>query len=159
MHRILPATRYLVLLAVLALFAATLTLILYGTLSVGSLVLDSILSGAISPKGGKSLVLGFIESADLFLVATALYIMALGLYELFIDDTVPMPAWLQIHTLDDLKEKLVGVITVVMAVVFLGHAVSWHGESSILYLGLAIGAVTASLALFTGQKKQKGPKA
>ncbi|TCD48675.1 YqhA family protein [Chlorobium sp. N1] len=159
MHRLLSSTRFLVILAVAALFAAAVTLLVYGAVSVGSLIVQAILSGSITPKGGKSLVLGFIESADLFLVATALYIMALGLYELFIDDTVPMPAWLQIHTLDDLKEKLVGVIVVVMAVVFLGHAITWHGESSILYFGGAVAAVTASLALFNGQKKKKDPKA
>ncbi|WP_041463873.1 YqhA family protein [Pelodictyon luteolum] len=158
MHPILSATRYLVLIAVASLFAGTITILVYGTLSVGSLILDALSSGTISPKGGKNLVLGFIENADLFLVATALYIMALGLYELFIDDTVPMPEWLQIHTLDDLKDKLVGVIVVVMAVLFLGHAVTWHGESTILYLGGAIGAVIASLALFNGQKKKKDPK-
>ena len=158
MHRILSASRYLVLIAVASLFAATLTLLVYGTISVGSIIIDTLSSGTISPKGGKNLVLGFIENADLFLVATDLYIMALGLYELFIDDTVPMPEWLQIHTLDDLKTKLVGVIVVVMAVVFLGHTVTWHKESEILYLGGAIGAVIASLTLFNGQKKKKDIK-
>jgi len=155
MHRLLAASRYLVLLAVLALFAATITLLLYGTISVGWLIFDTATSGALSSKGAKSLVLGFIENADLFLVATALHIMALGLYELFIDDTIPMPPWLQIHTLDDLKTKLIGVIVVVLAVVFLGHAVTWHGDHSIIYFGGAIGAVIASLAIFTGPKKKK----
>ncbi|HCD36153.1 YqhA family protein [Chlorobium phaeovibrioides] len=155
MHRLLAASRYLVLLAVLALFAATITLLLYGTISVGWLIFDAATSGALSSKGAKSLVLGFIENADLFLVATALHIMALGLYELFIDDTIPMPPWLQIHTLDDLKTKLIGVIVVVLAVVFLGHAVTWHGDHSIIYFGGAIGAVIASLAIFTGPKKKK----
>ncbi|MDT9546048.1 MAG: YqhA family protein [Chlorobium sp.] len=158
MHRLLTASRYLILLAVLALFAATITLIIYGTISVGWLILDSATSGILSPKGAKSLLLGFIENADLFLVATALYIMALGLYELFIDDSVPLPPWLQIHTIDDLKDKLVGVIVVVLAVVFLGHAATWHGEIGILFIGGAIAAVIASLALFTGQKKKKEPQ-
>ena len=59
------------------------------------------------------------------------------------------------HSLDDLKGKLIGVIVVVMAVVFLGHGVTWHGETEIVYLGGAIGIVIAGLTYFTGQKKKE----
>ena len=61
----------------------------------------------------KILALGFIESIDLFLLDTVFFIISLGLYELFIGDTLEWPHWLVIHTLDDLKNKLIGVIVVV----------------------------------------------
>lgn len=153
MHRFISSLRYLALIAVAALLAAAITLLCYGTLSVAGQIAGVIASGSVSAKGAKSLTLGFIESADLFLVAIALKIMALGLYELFIDSTIPLPAWLRINSLDDLKNKLIGVIVVVLAVVFLGNVVAWHGEEGILYLGIGIGAVVASLTLFAGQKK------
>ncbi len=57
------------------------------------------------------------------MLAVVLYIMAVGLYELFIDDNLDLPAWLVIHNLEDLKEKLVGVVIVVLAVFFLGRVI------------------------------------
>lgn len=154
LRRLLSSTRYLIIIAVAGTFLSALTLIIYGGISVVQQIAYTILDGAVSAKGAKSLALGFIENADLFLVATALYIMSLGLYELFIDDTIKLPEWLIIHNLDDLKSKLIGVIVVVMAVIFLGHVVKWHGETEILYLGGAIGIVVAGLTYFTGQKKK-----
>ncbi|MBM3421935.1 MAG: YqhA family protein [Chlorobi bacterium] len=153
-RNLLSSTRYLIIIAVAGTFLSALTLIIYGGISVVQQITHTILDGAVSAKGAKSLALGFIENADLFLVATALYIMSLGLYELFIDDTIKLPEWLIIHNLDDLKSKLIGVIVVVMAVIFLGHVVKWHGETEILYLGGAIGIVVAGLTYFTGQKKK-----
>lgn len=154
LRHLLSSTRYLIIIAVAGTFLSALTLIIYGGISVVQQIADTIMDGAVSAKGAKSLALGFIENADLFLVATALYIMSLGLYELFIDDTIKLPEWLIIHNLDDLKSKLIGVIVVVMAVIFLGHVVKWHGETEILYLGGAIGIVVAGLTYFTGQKKK-----
>lgn len=74
--------------------------------------------------------------------------IALGLYELFIDNTLKLPEWLQIRTFDDLKNKLVGVVLVVLAVLFLGHVVAWDGSRDLLGFGLAIAAVIAALTFF-----------
>ena len=154
MQKLLSSSRYLVLIAVAGAFLSALTLLVYGGISVFQLITDAVMNADISSKTGKTLVLGFIESIDLFLLGTVFFIIALGLYELFIDDTVALPAWLVIHTLDDLKNKLIGVIVVVMAVVFLGHVVKWHGEQELIWLGGAIALVTASLTWFVGSKKK-----
>ena len=84
---------------------------------------------------------------DLFLLGTVLYIVAVGLYELFVDPGLPMPPWLRIATLDDLKERLLGVVVVLLAVTFLGSAVTWDGSANILALGLAVGAVVGAVTL------------
>ncbi len=154
-RQLLSSTRHLIMIAVAGTFLSALTLLIYGGISVMQQITDTVLNSTVSSKGAKVLALGFIENADIFLVATALYIMSLGLYELFIDDTISLPEWLVIHNLDDLKGKLIGVIVVVMAVIFLGHVVKWHGETEILYLGGAIALVVAGLTYFTGQKKAK----
>ena len=154
MQKLLSSSRYLVLIAVAGAFLSALTLLVYGGISVFQLITDAVMNADISSKTGKTLVLGFIESIDLFLLGTVFFIVSLGLYELFIDDTVALPAWLVIHTLDDLKNKLIGVIVVVMAVVFLGHVVKWHGEQELIWFGGAIALVTASLTWFVGSKKK-----
>ncbi|MBN1928359.1 MAG: YqhA family protein [Chlorobiaceae bacterium] len=155
LKRLLSSSRYLVLIAVAGTFLAALTLLVFGGISVAQLIGDTIMHAEISTKTGKMLVLGFIEAIDLFLLGTVFFMISLGLYELFIDDSIPVPDWLEIHTLDDLKDKLVGVIVVVMGVVFLGHVIKWHGEQELLWLGGAIALVTASLTWFVSNKKKK----
>jgi uncharacterized membrane protein YqhA len=151
-HRFFSASRYLVLIAVAGSFIAGATMLAFGGFSVVRLLSELLLTGDFGSKAAKGLALGFIESIDLFLLGTVFQIMALGLYELFIDDTIPVPSWLVIHNLDDLKKKLIGVIVVVMAVVFLGHVVNWHGEQEIIYIGIAIALVVSSMTLFLGHK-------
>jgi uncharacterized membrane protein YqhA len=92
-----------------------------------------------------------IKQADYALLATVLYVLALGLYSLFVDDRVPMPFWLRIHDLGQLKELLAGVVVVAIAVIFLGQALTWDGTTDLLAPGLASAAVIAALALFLWQ--------
>ena len=104
----------------------------------------------------KMLIVGFIEVADIFLLAVVLYIMSLGLYELFIDDNLPLPEWLVIHTLEDLKEKLVGVVIVVLAVFFLGRVIESQEPIEVLYMGGGIAAMIAALSYFASRVLEKG---
>ena len=78
-------------------------------------------------------------------MGTVLYIVSLGLYVLFIDDTLPAPHWLEIANLDDLKEILLRVIAVLLAVAFLGYVVDWNGSTNILAFGVAVGLVLFAL--------------
>lgn len=57
--------------------------------------------------------------------------------------------------MDDLKNKLAGVVVVVMAVLFLGQVVAWDGERDLLRFGAAIALVIASLTYFLGLKTKK----
>ena len=154
MQKFFSGSRYLVIIAVAGSFIASVAILFYGAISVYMLLSDTLQSWTFSSKAAKILALGLIESIDLFLLGTVFYIIALGLYELFIDDTIQLPHWLVIHTLDDLKNKLLGVAVVIMAVVFLGNVVNWHGEPEIVYLGIAIAFVVVALTWFLGSKKK-----
>ncbi|MBA3534855.1 MAG: YqhA family protein [Ardenticatenales bacterium] len=155
MQRLLSISRYLIIIAVVGSFIASLTILLYGIFEIFHLVAETVAVGAVSSKGAKALALASIEIIDLFLLGTVFYIIALGLYELFIDDQLPVPDWLVIHTLDDLKNKLIGVVIVVMAVLFLGQVVTWDGQRDLLGFGAAIALVIAALTYFLGQKSKK----
>lgn len=96
----------------------------------------------------QDMLVDYIEFADFFLLAVVLYIMSVGLYSLFVDDGIDMPSWLRIRNLDDLKEKLVGVVVVVMAVYFLGLLIHGTDPIDLLLTGLGIGAVVLTLAYF-----------
>jgi uncharacterized membrane protein YqhA len=154
MRRLVSLSRYLIIIPALGSFIAATTLIVYGAVETVQLVGETFALG-VSSKGAKAMALAFIEVVDLFLLGTVIYIIALGLYELFIDENLPLPAWLSIHNLDDLKNKLTGVIIVVMGVLFLGQVVTWDGQRDLLRYGSAVALVIAALTYFLNQRSKK----
>jgi uncharacterized membrane protein YqhA len=153
LRRLLSSSRYVVIAAVLGALAASLALFVYGLAETAVAIVQAIAKAEVSSKGAKALALEFIEIVDLFLLGTVLLMIALGLYELFIDADLQLPDWLQIHTFDDLKNKLIGVVIVVLAVLFLGHVVAWDGQRDLLRLGAAIALVIAALSYFLSTAK------
>lgn len=79
----------------------------------------------------------YVEHADLFLLAVVLDILSLGLITLFITDKLTLPRWLTFHDLDDLKERLVSVIGVMLGVYFLGYVLEGARGIDVLWMGLA----------------------
>ncbi|QBF31231.1 YqhA family protein [Thalassococcus sp. S3] len=152
LSRMLGASRFLIILAVLGSLLGGTTLLIYGALETVQLIWQTIEAGEVSRKGAKAIALEFIEIVDLFLLGTVFYIVALGLYELFISHELDVPAWLTIKTLDDLKNKLIAVVIVVLGVLFLGQVVSWDGERDLLSLGAGIALVIAALTYFLSTK-------
>ncbi|MCL6543441.1 MAG: YqhA family protein [Roseiflexus sp.] len=155
MTRLIGLIRYIIIVAVLATLIAATALILFGTVETYVVIRDVFSKGEFTSKVAKTLLLSFIEITDIFLLATVLYIVALGLYELFIDHQVPVPGWLEIRTLDDLKDKLIGVVIVVIGVGFLGQFTTWNGETNLLISGGGAALVIAALTFFLGQKSKK----
>ena len=74
--------------------------------------------------------------------------MSLGLYQLYFHQDMRLPSWLKIVTLDDLKSKLVGVTVTVLAVYFLGRALTWVSGVDIAYLGIGIALMIVALTYF-----------
>jgi uncharacterized membrane protein YqhA len=157
LSRLLAATRYVVIVPVICIFVATCVLIVYGTIVTFTEIGAAVAAGA-SSKGAKALLLRFIELVDIFLLSTVLYVIAVGLYELFVGDIPGMPDWLHITDLDALKQKLIGVVIVVLGVLFLGQVISYDGQSNLLIPGAAIALVIGALSYFTSLKGKSGDK-
>lgn len=148
MHQFLAKSRYLIALAVFGSFVCATLLLVYGVYEVGELVLS-----VVNQKTeGKKLLLDAIESVDTFLLAIVFYIIAVGVYELFIDPSLPVPEWMEIHSLDDLKSKLLGIVVTVLGVLFLGQVVSWNGTRDLQGYGVSIAAVIIAITFYTRQK-------
>ncbi|MEG4502461.1 YqhA family protein [Microcoleus sp. F6_B4] len=154
LHRVLARSRYLMLIAVFGSFAASVTLLIYGALET-VITIGHTATVPVSRENSKELILSCIEVVDLFLLATVFYITALGLYELFIDERIKVPFWLEIHTIDDLKTKLTSVIVVVLSVLFLSEVVRWNGGTNILPLGAGVALVIAALTYFLSSQVKK----
>jgi uncharacterized membrane protein YqhA len=144
----LHGSRFLVLAAVFGAVAGAFALFAYGFVRTMLIVWQTFFSTDLSSKGGKLLMLAFIEVFDLFLLGTVLLIMGVSLYTLFVDDKVKMPGLLQVNSFDELKINLVAVVIVVMGVTFLGHVVAWDGERDLLRFGLATSLMIAVLTFF-----------
>lgn len=143
MNRILESSKYLVLIGVVSLLSAAAAAFLWGGLKTVFAVMDLVTTLGKDPLAAITL----IELMDTFLIATALLIFAVGLYELFLGE-VRMPPWLVIHNLHDLKAKLASVIVLVLAVTFLKHLVEWQDPKGTLLFGIATALIAASLILF-----------
>ena len=147
MRKIISSTRYLILIAVIGAFLAAIAVMVYGGYETIH-IFSKLFNGELELRASKALAIKMIEVIDLYLIGTVFYITALGLYELFIDDQVPTPAWLHITHLNDLKAKLLGVAVVIMAVLFLGQLVNWDGGAGILRLGAAVALVIAAITVY-----------
>ena len=93
----------------------------------------------------------FISAIDLFMVAVVMFVMGIGLFELFVDKdkTVTYPYWLKIDDLSDLKEKLIAAAVVVIVITFLKHIVMWKNQLDTLYFGGAIAIVIVAITFFS----------
>lgn len=101
-----------------------------------------------SAEGQETLVVASVRHADVLLVATALLVIGIGLYSIFISRVEHLPPWLAIRGFEDLKEKLASVVVVALAVDFFTVALEWHGSNDILALGGAIAAVLLGMSAY-----------
>ena len=148
LRRILASSRYIMLVPVIGTFFGSIALILYEAIVLSSNTVDTVRNGSVSGKSVKIFAVGIVEAVDVFLIAIAVYIISIGLYSLFIDDKLPLPKWLEVHNLEDLKGNLVSVVIAVLSVLFLREAVAWDGARDIAAFGGALALVVAALTFF-----------
>ena len=157
MSRFLSGTRYLVILPVLGLAIAASVFFVFGGFGLIRLLFELIVASLDSLRGvahhGPEMERGLIifevvEFVHLFLVGTVLYITAIGLYQLFIQE-IKFPDWLQVDSTEELETSLIGVTVVVLAVNFMG-AVFVGGSENLLQFGAGIALPIAALGLFIG---------
>ncbi|WP_449395740.1 YqhA family protein [Devosia riboflavina] len=138
--------RAVTLLPVVATMIASLALMIYGFVDTWRFAKNLIMPDHEASR--DEILIHAIEIVDLFLLATVVQVVSLGLYQLYFHQDLQLPRWLKIETLDDLKSKLVGVTITVLAVYFLGRALTWESGADIAYLGAAVAVVIAALTWF-----------
>ena len=153
MSRFLAGTRFLVLIPIIGLALAAAAFFVFGGFNLIQLVVVGILEGlhiiaAEAHEEDIPIVIEIIEYVHTFLIGTVLYITAVGLYQLFIEE-VEFHGWLKIDSTEELEMNLIGVTVVVLAVNFLG--IAFTGDPSLLLeYGAGIALPIAALALFVG---------
>ena len=156
-ERFLWNTRFVVLLAVLASLVGMLMLYVIAAESMVMVAWDfikQVAEGHVRPGFHADAVGTIIASIDDFLLATVLLIFALGMYELFISKIdiaqgdKSASKILLIKSLDDLKERLVKVVLMILVVAFFKNVlhVSFEDPLNALYMGGGI--LLVSLAAY-----------
>ena len=143
MKYVLERSKYLALIGVIALLFAAIAAFVWGTLKT----VDTISLVLSSLGRDKAITVELIEIVDSFLIATALLIFSVSLYELFIDK-LELPDWMLAHNLYDLKTKLSSMIVLVMAVKFLEKLLDVKDPSALLQIGAATALMSAVLIAF-----------
>ena len=141
-------TRYIVGLAVIGIIVGATALMLLGVFGVLIVVYKAVMgagSGILD-----ELRIALIEATDLFLVSTTLYVIAAGLFQLFVSPNSRrhFPPWLRVDGLHTLEDRMIGMVVAVSCVVFLTLLLEWHGQFDILAAGAGIGAVIAAGGIF-----------
>lgn len=139
------------LIAIVATFLIATALLLHALYDVYEAVVQLIQT----KSDGKKLTLAAIEAIDAFLLVTVLHIVAIGLYQLYIQDEIPVPKWVKVETIDDLKTTLSGVVILVLAVFFLGRAIVGDASQNLLVMGGGIAAVILALTVFMFMQHHK----
>lgn len=100
----------------------------------------------------ENIVSSLIGAVDLYLIAIVMFIFAFGLYELFISEidiaqNTSSSKILEIHSLDELKDKLGKVIIMVLVVNFFQRVLhtSYSGALEMMYLSISILALALGL--------------
>ncbi len=141
-EKIIGITRYVVILSIVGVFASALVLYLDSFVLACQGVIHVVITiGQGGTQDVESVAINFIKLVDLFFIATAFYIIAVGLYKVFIDETLPLPKGISCNNFDDLKHLLVRVATVILVILFLEKAIEWQGGWEILGLGAAMALV------------------
>lgn len=144
MRQILGLTRYAVVVPAIASIIGALLLMAQGSIEMVIVVYQSVTTDTYL----KDTIVDVLTAVDAILLGTVLLVIGYGLYELFIDTEIKVPAWLQVRDLDDLKSKLIGVVVAIIAVVFVGVFVDSNRADEVLSYGLGAGALVAGLAVF-----------
>lgn len=169
-------SRFIVLLAVVSSMISSVILFVVATVDVFGLI-NKVFKHMLMPASEQTeaegetfhgAVVGHIIGAiDDYLLATVLFIFALGLYELFISkieeaeaESATSSRILVIHSLDDLKDRLGKVVLMILVVTFFKNVIhtTFDEPLNILYLG--VGILFVALALYFthkgGEAKGKG---
>jgi len=143
MKFILEKSKYLALIGVISLLFAAVAAFLWGTFKT----VNTIYLVFSSVGMDRSIAVEFVEIVDGFLIATAVLIFSVSLYELFIGK-LDLPDWMLAHNLYDLKTKLSSMIVLVMGVKFLEKILDVKDTNDLLRIGIATALMSTALIAF-----------
>jgi uncharacterized membrane protein YqhA len=151
--RAIGQSRFIVLLAVISVLLVAAALFLIGVLQAITGIANAAAAVSDLVFNAATLTIVFLEIVSTMLKAVVFYIIGVGLYSLFISP-LNLTVSLGIETLNDLEDKIVSVVIVILAVTFLEHFVLWEEPLETLQFGGALAVVVAALVFFQRHSHQ-----
>ena len=157
-EKILWSTRYVVLVAVISSVLAAIALFGVGSYEIFNSIFSEIPRLMIDHREAhQNLLVGVIAGIDLYLIGVVLMIFGFGIYELFIskidiarsnlDITI-----LEIENLDELKQKIIKVIIMVLIVTFFERILELDYNTPMEMLWFAVSILALSLGIYLVRK-------
>ena len=145
--RVIGRSRYVVLIAVVAVLLVSLTLFLLGALNAFAVTWkvwrEAYVHGGFA---STDLLIDILGVIDVMLRAVVFYIIGVGLYSLIAP--LNLTAALGVESLIDLETNVISVVIVILAVAFLEHFVRCENPAETLHFAAALAIVVASLVIF-----------
>jgi uncharacterized membrane protein YqhA len=141
MNEALDKCKLFLWIAIVSLLIASLAMFLWGAVKTVMVIAKLI------ETYGKDFMASmlFIELTVIFLIATFLLVLAVGIHELFIGELV-VPEWLAIRNFQDFMNKIGSFAIVIMIIVFLKHIIEWRDPQGAFHYGIGIALIAATLA-------------
>jgi uncharacterized membrane protein YqhA len=146
-ERILWNTRFIVLLGVIFGALSAIVLFIAGSLEIYNILVEyltqSVLAGS-HHLSHEDILITIIGAVDFYLIGLVLLIFSFGIYELFISEidiarlSGGFGGILEVANLDDLKNKIIKVIIMVLIVSFFQRILSMTFTTSLDMLAMAI---------------------
>ncbi len=133
----------MMLIAVVSLLVSSFAALLWGV----SKTFKAIAAIASPNSGADPVPYYLIHSVDAFLIAIILFMFAASIYELFIGK-LDMPHWIAAHDFYELKNKLGGMVILVMAVEFVGRLFKGQDPLELVYTAIAVALISGVLIGF-----------
>ena len=130
----------LAVVAAFALFVTSMVTFVWGLSKVWAFI-DRLLDDG---SDASLAIVDVLEVIDIYLLGAVLLILSIGIVELFVT-SLDLPSWLEIHSLTDMKAKLIDVIQLVAAIKFLEKLVTAEEALEVLWYALAVSVVILAL--------------
>ena len=140
-------TRYVVLLAVLAVLLVAVSLFLLASWLAVVGVWHAFRDAFAGELDSTELTVELLEVISAMLKAVIFYLVGVGLYSLFIGP-LNLTAVLGVETLGDLERKVVSIVILILAVTLLEHFIRWEEPADTLRFGATLALVVTSLVAF-----------
>ncbi len=143
MKWLIERSRYLPIISVFGMLVGAVCALFLGVMKTVKVVQTAF----VSYQESEPTLYTLFEALDCFLISTALIVVAVSLYELFISG-LEVPDWMLVKDLTELKAKFTFVIIPVMAVKFVQKILNYENALETFYYGAAIAVVAFALTAF-----------
>jgi uncharacterized membrane protein YqhA len=141
LEKILQKSRYLVILTVVITLLCAVVLYVITSVSAIMAMYEALTSGDWSTTATKVIAVTLLKVVDMFLICIGLQVIAAGVYKLFINDQIILPAAMNSSSFIELKLSLVRISSLVLLIMFVERAVDLGPSRELLEYGIAIAVI------------------